>query len=268
MVPGQKLGVPPKPYTPPAVPEGVMNKTDPDSRMMRTQGQPTVQGYNAQAAVTRGQIIVAAEIAVESPDFGHLEPAVRAALREPRGCGCDTTPRDRPGLCGLLAHPTDGEHRQRRHPSAGPARCRATQGRQTGMGGRSLRIHAPSARNRGWTRALQAPQSDRRAAANRAAGSDSGRRPSCASPITGDDPRCASGQAAPDAEPPYRRLRAAVRFRGVALGRLRSRLLSWEGTACRRQDALVAVVPLDSVSRRGVPPHDFFDDATARLAAR
>jgi hypothetical protein len=74
--------MPPKPYTPSAVPEGVMNKTDPDSRMMRTQGQPTVQGYNAQAAVTRGQIIVGAEIAVESPDFGHLEPAVRAALRE------------------------------------------------------------------------------------------------------------------------------------------------------------------------------------------
>jgi hypothetical protein len=50
--------------------------------MMRTQGQPTIQGYIAQAVVTRGQIIVAAEIAVESPDFGHLEPAVRAMLRE------------------------------------------------------------------------------------------------------------------------------------------------------------------------------------------
>ena len=86
-VPGQRLGMPPKPYTPAPVPEGVMNKTDPDSRMMRTQGQPTVQGYNAQAAVTRGQIIVAAEIAVESPDFGHLEPAVRAALRELEGAG-------------------------------------------------------------------------------------------------------------------------------------------------------------------------------------
>jgi hypothetical protein len=35
-----------------------------------------VQGDNAQAAATRGQIIVAAEVAVESPDFGHLEPAV------------------------------------------------------------------------------------------------------------------------------------------------------------------------------------------------
>lgn len=81
-VSGQKLGMPPKPFTPSPIPEGVMNKTDHDSRMMRTEGQPTVQGYNAQAAVTRGQIIVAAEIAVESPDFGHLEPVVEAALRE------------------------------------------------------------------------------------------------------------------------------------------------------------------------------------------
>jgi transposase len=81
-VPGQKLGMPPRPFTPSPVPEGVINKTDHDSRMMRTQGQPTVQGYNAQAAVTRGQIIVAAEIAVESPDFGHLEPVVEAAVRE------------------------------------------------------------------------------------------------------------------------------------------------------------------------------------------
>jgi transposase len=89
---GQKLGMPPKPWTPPPLPEGVMNKTDPDSRMMRTQGQPTVQGYNAQAAVTRGQIIVAADIAVESPDFGHLEPAVRAALRELEGSGVTQRP--------------------------------------------------------------------------------------------------------------------------------------------------------------------------------
>ena len=91
-VPGQKLGMPPKPYTPSPVPDGVMNKTDPDSRMMRTQGQPTVQGYNAQAAVTRGQIIVAADVAVESPDFGHLEPVVRAALRELEDAGVAQRP--------------------------------------------------------------------------------------------------------------------------------------------------------------------------------
>src|SRR5947209_2553882 len=92
-VPGQKLGMPPKPVAPPAEPEGVMNKTDHDSRMMRTQGQPTVQGYNAQAAVTRGQIIVAAEIAVESPDFGHLEPAFHAALRELEDAGVTQQPK-------------------------------------------------------------------------------------------------------------------------------------------------------------------------------
>ena len=91
-VPGPRLGMPPKPYAPPPVPDGVMNKTDPDSRMMRTQGQPTIQGYNAQAAVTRRQIIVSAEIAVESPDFGHLEPAVRAALRELEDAGVTQRP--------------------------------------------------------------------------------------------------------------------------------------------------------------------------------
>ncbi len=89
---GHKLGMPPHSWTPPPVPDGVMNKTDPDSRMMRTQGQPTIQGYNAQAAVTRGQIIVAAEIAVESPDFGHLEPAVRATLRELEDAGITQRP--------------------------------------------------------------------------------------------------------------------------------------------------------------------------------
>jgi Transposase DDE domain len=51
-----------------------------------------VQGYNAQAAVTRGQIIVAAEVAVESPDFGHLEPAVRAVVRELESAGVSQRP--------------------------------------------------------------------------------------------------------------------------------------------------------------------------------
>ncbi len=36
---------------------------------MRTQGQPAVQGDNAQAAVAEGQIIVAAEVTVDSPDL-------------------------------------------------------------------------------------------------------------------------------------------------------------------------------------------------------
>jgi hypothetical protein len=39
-----------------------------------------VQGYNAQAAVSEQQIVLAAEISVESPDFGQLEPMVEATI--------------------------------------------------------------------------------------------------------------------------------------------------------------------------------------------
>jgi transposase len=72
---------PTTPHQMPAMPDGRINVTDPDSRVMRTHGQPTIQGYNAQAAVTEAQIIIAAEITIESPDFGHLEPVFDAALR-------------------------------------------------------------------------------------------------------------------------------------------------------------------------------------------
>ena len=41
-----------------------------------------IQAYNAQAAVTENHIVIAAEIAIESPDFGHLAPVVSAAERE------------------------------------------------------------------------------------------------------------------------------------------------------------------------------------------
>ena len=82
----------PNPYRPPLVPEGRINVTDPDSRVMRTKGQPTIQGYNAQAVVTEQQIIIAAEITTESPDFGHLEPMVRAAVRELEQAGVSERP--------------------------------------------------------------------------------------------------------------------------------------------------------------------------------
>jgi transposase len=71
-----------KPFELPELPTGLMNVSDHDSRVVRTQGQPGMQGYNAQLAVNDRQIIVAAEITTESPDFGHLEPMVRATQRE------------------------------------------------------------------------------------------------------------------------------------------------------------------------------------------
>jgi transposase len=91
---GRRLAARPKPYTPPALPDGRVNLTDPDSRVMRTKGQPTIQGYNAQAAVTENQIIVAAEITTASSDFGHLERVFEAALRDLERVGVS----ERPGV--------------------------------------------------------------------------------------------------------------------------------------------------------------------------
>ncbi len=87
---GRRLGGRPKPYEHPEVPAGRINTTDHDSRMVRTAGQPTRQGYNAQAAVTEDQIILAAEITVDSPDFGHLEPMVEAAIEQLGKLGADS----------------------------------------------------------------------------------------------------------------------------------------------------------------------------------
>jgi transposase len=74
-------GGPPSPYQSPDTPAGKINTTDPDSRLLKVTGG-YVQGYNAQAAVSEEQIVLAAEISVESPDFGHLEPIVDATVSE------------------------------------------------------------------------------------------------------------------------------------------------------------------------------------------
>jgi transposase len=80
---GRRLGAhsPPKPWQPPAAPEGKINLSDLDSRNVKTP-RGWVQGYNAQAVTTADQIVIAAEVAVASPDFGHLEPMVNAAQAE------------------------------------------------------------------------------------------------------------------------------------------------------------------------------------------
>jgi hypothetical protein len=77
---------PPKPYQPPQEPAGVINTTDPDSRNMQI-AKGWVQGYNAQAAVNENYVVIAAEITVESPDFGHLEGIVEAAETELKQAG-------------------------------------------------------------------------------------------------------------------------------------------------------------------------------------
>src|SRR3954467_6767661 len=74
-----------KPHQPVLVPAGLINVTDHDSRPMRTHGYKPLQGYNAQLAVSEQQVVTAADLTTASPDFGHLEPMVRAAQRELRG---------------------------------------------------------------------------------------------------------------------------------------------------------------------------------------
>jgi transposase len=78
---GRRFGRPPDPYRPPAQPEGKINTTDPDAHRMKF-GRNFIPAYNAQAAVTEQQIIVAAEITTEGGDFEQLEPIVSATERE------------------------------------------------------------------------------------------------------------------------------------------------------------------------------------------
>ncbi len=88
---GRRFGGPPKPYQPPATPIAKINVTDPDSRNVKTP-RGYVQGYNAQAVVTEAQIVIAAEVTIDSPDFGHLEPMVAATEQQLGAIGCTETP--------------------------------------------------------------------------------------------------------------------------------------------------------------------------------
>jgi hypothetical protein len=82
-----------KPFVAPELPDGTINLSDPDSRVMRTQGTPPRQAYNAQTAVNENQIILAAEITVDAPDFGHLEPMLDTTLGHLHRHGVTGTPK-------------------------------------------------------------------------------------------------------------------------------------------------------------------------------
>ena len=88
---GRRLSRPPSPYEPPEIPAGKINTTDLDSRNVKTPRSYT-QGYNTQAVVNDEQIVLAAEVSASSPDFGHLEPMVKATKRELQAIGVTETP--------------------------------------------------------------------------------------------------------------------------------------------------------------------------------
>ena len=78
---GRRLAGTPTPCQPPAVPDGKVNLTDPDSRYIKAHVD-FVQGYNAQAVVDEGQIVLAAEITNSTVDWSQLDPMVTATITE------------------------------------------------------------------------------------------------------------------------------------------------------------------------------------------
>ena len=150
---GRRFGRPPDPYQPPERPAGKINVTDPDSQLVKAM-RGWIQGYNAQAAVNEQQIVIAAEVTVDSPDFGHLEPMVDAAERELERIGVTESPEVVVADAGYWHQAQMENIVSRGIRVLGPARLKQTQGRPARLGRRRLRIHAPRACDRRRPRAL------------------------------------------------------------------------------------------------------------------
>jgi transposase len=88
---GRKLGRRPKPWVAPALPEGVVSVSDHDTQRMKA-NNGYVQGYNAQAVVDEGQIVIAAEVTNSPGDFSNLDPMVEAAIGELERAGVTVRP--------------------------------------------------------------------------------------------------------------------------------------------------------------------------------
>jgi transposase len=90
---GRRLGAhsPPKPYEPPETPDGKINLTDPDSKLVHGM-RGWLQGYNAQTVCNERHLIIAADVMTASPDFGHLGPMFTAARHELTAAGVTARP--------------------------------------------------------------------------------------------------------------------------------------------------------------------------------
>lgn len=90
----KKRGRKPAPPDPTPEPEAKANVTDPESRIMKTRSG-YVQGYNAQAAVTEEQIVVAAEVTQDANDVRQLAPMMTSIRETTLAAGI----RDRADAC-------------------------------------------------------------------------------------------------------------------------------------------------------------------------
>jgi hypothetical protein len=71
--------------------KATVNTTDPDSRFVRGSGR-TLQGYNAQAAATTEQVVVAAELTQQANDLQQLVPMLTAIRTTLADAGIDARP--------------------------------------------------------------------------------------------------------------------------------------------------------------------------------
>jgi transposase len=78
---GRGLGAPPTPYTPPELPAGTVNLTDPDSRIVQSR-RGFMQGYTAQAVATTQQIVITADVIAGGNERQTLEPLLDKAHQE------------------------------------------------------------------------------------------------------------------------------------------------------------------------------------------
>jgi transposase len=75
-----------------ANPKATINTTDPDSRFVHGNGR-TLQGYNAQAAATTAQVVVAAELTQQANDLQQLAPMLAAIRTTLTSAGIDARPK-------------------------------------------------------------------------------------------------------------------------------------------------------------------------------
>jgi hypothetical protein len=117
---GRRLGRRPKPWVEPAVPDGVVSVSDPDTQRMKA-NVGYVQGYNAQAVVDEGQIVIAAEITNTPGDFSNLDPMLTAALSELERAGVSDRPEVALADAGYWRAAHGRGDRQQAHPGVDPS---------------------------------------------------------------------------------------------------------------------------------------------------
>ena len=88
----KKRGRKPEVVEPLPTEEAKANTTGPDSRIMKTR-QGYVQGYNAQAVVSEGQIIAAVGVTQEANDVQQLEPMLQTMAHTLKAAGIEDRPK-------------------------------------------------------------------------------------------------------------------------------------------------------------------------------